>query len=71
MALFTLFGVLGVQLFTGVLEGQCFYLDQSAIDDDTGGWLQDDMQGGLCGLEVFPEVNYGPDCRYEGFVKRN
>ena len=20
---------------------------------------------------VFPEVNYGPDCRYEGFVKRN
>ena len=71
VALFTLFGVLGVQLFTGVLEGQCFYLDQSAIDDETGGWLQDDMQGGLCGLDVFPEVNYGPDCRYEGFVKRN
>ena len=35
------------------LRGTMLYLDQSAIDDDTGGWLQDDMQGGLCGSEVF------------------
>lgn len=67
-ALFTLFGVLGVQLFVGTLEGQCFYLDQGAIDSETGGWIADDLQGDLCGLEVFPETSYGTDCRFEGFV---
>ena len=69
-ALFTLFGILGVQLFVGVLESM-LYLDQDAITPETGGWTLDDFQGGLCGLDVYPETSFGADCRYEGFVATN
>jgi Ca2+-binding EF-hand superfamily protein/ABC-type taurine transport system substrate-binding protein len=72
LSLFSLFGILGVQLFSGVLEGQCFFLDQDAIDDPiTGGWTLDDFQGALCGLEYKAETSYGVDCRFEGFVEHN
>ena len=76
-SLFLLFGILGVQLFAGMLEGQCFYLDQSAITPETGGWTADGDQGALCGLDVFPETSYLDasgatlDCRFEGFVAHN
>ena len=70
-SLFLLFGILGVQLFSGILEGQCYYLDQAAITAETGGWTHDGDQGSLCGLQFFPETSYGQDCRYEGFVAHN
>ena len=44
------FGVIAVQLWGGLLRGQCMYLDNS-----TGSWLPDDFQEGrMCALKNLP-----------------
>ena len=44
-----IYGIIGVQLFAGVLVAQCHYLDE-----ESGTWQVDDLQGMFCGMKYLP-----------------